>query len=59
MLDTQRIIDEITKTSKTKEEWTNKMIKLINKLTDERDMYRRKCEKLLKKKNKQWLVKLI
>lgn len=53
MLDTQRIIDEITKTSKTKEEWTNKMIKLINKLTDERGMYRRKCEKLLKKKNKQ------
>lgn len=53
MLDTQRIIDEITKTSKTKEEWTNKMIKLINELTDERNMYRRKCENLFKKKNRQ------
>lgn len=53
MLDTQRIIDEITKTSKTKEKWTNKMIKLINELTDERNMYRRKCGKLLKKKNNQ------
>jgi hypothetical protein len=53
MLNTQRIIHEITKTSKTKEEWTNKMIKLINELTNERNMYRRKCESLLKKKNRQ------